>query len=99
VIYSKSQVDRAGQTLADALRLVVDGKATAIERSPELLRAIEIIDWWRGEHARPLSRVAANLRYYAGEHEAPRVAQRLKKFRNCSGRAASGAYPAAVGGE
>jgi putative GTP pyrophosphokinase len=78
--YSKSKVDRAGQTLADYLRTIVDSKASAIERSPEVIDAIEIIDWWRGEHAKPLSRVAANLRYYAAEHEAPAVAQRLKKF-------------------
>lgn len=78
--YSKSKVDRAGQTLADRLRIIIDGNMTAIERSPEVLHAVEIIDWWREEHAKPLSRVAANLRHYADEHEAPRVAQRLKKF-------------------
>jgi hypothetical protein len=80
MIYSKSRVDRAGQTLADYLRTIVDSKATTIERSPEVIDAIEIIDWWREEHAKPLSRVAANLRHYAAEHEAPTVAQRLKKF-------------------
>jgi GTP pyrophosphokinase len=77
---SKNKVDRAGQALADRLRMIVDDKTTAIERSPEILHAVEVIDWWREEHARPLSRVAVNLRDYAGEHEAPRVAQRLKKF-------------------
>lgn len=77
--YSKSKVDRAGQTLADHLRLAVGGEETVITRSPEVLEAIEIIDWWREGHARPLSRVAANLRRYAGEHEAPKVTQRLKK--------------------
>jgi putative GTP pyrophosphokinase len=60
--------------------MIVDAKTTAIERSPEILHAVEVIDWWREERARPLSRVTANLRHYAGEHEAPRVAQRLKKF-------------------
>jgi ppGpp synthetase/RelA/SpoT-type nucleotidyltranferase len=79
VPYSKSKVDRAGQTLADHLRPVIDGKKT-IERSPAILEAVEIIDWWREEHARPLSRVAANLRRYANQHEAPTVAQRLKRF-------------------
>lgn len=76
--YSKSKVDRAGQTFASELRKVDQGKT--IERSPAVLEAVEIIDWWREEHARPLSRVAANLRYYAGQHEAPKVTQRLKKF-------------------
>jgi putative GTP pyrophosphokinase len=79
VPYSKSRVDRAGQTLAEHLRLVIDEKKT-IERSPAVLEAVEIIDWWRSEHAKPLSRVASNLSDYAGEHEAPKVAQRLKKF-------------------
>jgi GTP pyrophosphokinase len=78
--YSKTQVDRAGQVLADRLRLVGEGKATVGQHSPELLRAVEIIDWWRDEHAKPLSRVAANLRYYAAEAGKPVVAQRLKKF-------------------
>lgn len=35
--------------------------------------------WWRGEHARPLSRVGANLRYYVVDEATPVVAQRLKK--------------------
>jgi hypothetical protein len=47
---------------------------------PELQQAIEVVDWWRESHARPLSRVAANLRYYAAEHGEPVVAQRLKKL-------------------
>ena len=51
--YSKNKVDKAGQTLADYLRTIVDSEATAIERSPEVLQAVEIIDWWRGEHAKP----------------------------------------------
>jgi hypothetical protein len=75
VPHSKSKVDRAGQTLADHLRLVVNGKRT-IERSRAVLEAVEIIDWWREEHARPLLRVAANLHQYADQHEAPKVAQR-----------------------
>lgn len=37
------------------------------------------MDWWRGEHAKPLSRVAANLRHYASQEGNPIVAQRLKK--------------------
>lgn len=46
----------------------------------QLEESIEIVEWWRREHAKPLSRVAANLRYYAAEQGAPVVAQRLKKF-------------------
>jgi putative GTP pyrophosphokinase len=85
VPYSKSRVDRAGQTLAEHLRLVVDEKRT-IERSPAVLEAVEIIDWWREEHARPLSRVAANLRRYADQHESPKVTQRLKRFPTVVGK-------------
>lgn len=74
--YSKSKVDRAGQLLVDLL--LVDSQ-TFVGRRVEFHDAIEILDWWRGEHARPLSRVAANLRHYAGREGKPIVAQRLKK--------------------
>lgn len=84
--YSKSKVNRAGQTFADRLRLVVDGKAVVGEQRSEVLEAVEIIEWWRGEHAKPLSRVAANLRHYAGEEGKPVVAQRLKKFPTIVGK-------------
>jgi hypothetical protein len=74
--FSKSRVDRAGQSLVDLL--LADNK-TVVDRRIEFHEAIEILDWWRGEHARPLSRVAANLRHYAGKEGKPIVAQRLKK--------------------
>ena len=54
--------------------------------TPELLEAVGIVDWWRAEHARPLSRVAANLRYYAAEEGNAVVAQRLKKFPTIAGK-------------
>ena len=76
VSYSKSRVDRAGQTLVD---LLTADNRTLIRRRAELLEAVEVTDWWRGEHAKPLSRVAANLRHYAGQEGKPIVAQRLKK--------------------
>jgi hypothetical protein len=78
--YSKTKVDRAGQILADRLRSVVDGTAIVGEPPSEVIDAVGVIEWWRGEHARPLSRVAANLRYYVSEHGEPAVTQRLKKF-------------------
>jgi hypothetical protein len=52
----------------------------------EIGKTVEVIDWWRGEHAKPPSRVAANLRYYAGEEGKPIVAQRLKKFPTITGK-------------
>jgi putative GTP pyrophosphokinase len=84
--YSKSKVDRAGQLLADRLRLVREGKAIVGEPPAEVVKAVEIIDWWRTEHAKPLSRVAASLRYYAGAEGKPIVAQRLKKFPTIAGK-------------
>jgi hypothetical protein len=76
VNYSKSRVDRAGQILVE---LLTADNRTLTRRHAELLKAVEITDWWRSEHAKPLSRVAANLRHYTGKEGKPIVAQRLKK--------------------
>ncbi|HVY97554.1 MAG TPA: RelA/SpoT domain-containing protein [Solirubrobacterales bacterium] len=84
--YSKTKVDRAGQRLAEALRLALAGDQEVGPDAPEVREAIEIVEWWRGAHARPLSRVAANLRYYAAEEGKPVVAQRLKKFPTIAGK-------------
>ena len=56
------------------------------EHPQELSEAIQTIKWWRGEHAKPLSRVAANLRYYAAQEGKPVVAQRLKKLPTIVGK-------------
>jgi len=79
VAYSKTQVNRAGAFLAEHRRLVAEDKQTAEEDLAKVIRALKIIDWWRGEHAKPLSQVAANLRYYAAEVGRPVIAQRLKR--------------------
>lgn len=50
------------------------------------MEAIGVIEWWRTEHARPLSRVAANLRYYVAEVGEPIVAQRLKRVPTIAGK-------------
>jgi putative GTP pyrophosphokinase len=84
--YSKSKVDRAGQLLADHLRAAAEGKRRVGHQRAELEEAIQIIEWWRGEHAKPLSRVAANLRHYASAQGKPVVAQRLKKFPTIAGK-------------
>lgn len=79
--FSKTQVDRAGRELSRFLAARLQGQSSeppAAERA-NLEEAIEVLEWWRGEHARPLSRVASNLRYYAAQHGTPTVAQRLKK--------------------
>lgn len=77
--YSKTKVNRAGATLSDVLRLAITEKALSEDLRKEGLEALEIVEWWRSEHARPLSQVAANLRYYAADEGKPIVAQRLKK--------------------
>jgi len=86
--YSKSKVDRAGQFFADQVDAVLEDPDRiedpgALEGIRE---AIDVIDWWRGEHAKPLSRVAANLRYYVSKEGDPIVAQRLKRGPTIAGK-------------
>ncbi len=46
----------------------------------QLLEAASLVSYWRELHAKPLSRVSANLRYYLAEPPGPVVvAQRLKR--------------------
>jgi hypothetical protein len=59
--YSKGEVNRAGRLIAE--NLPVTTQAEIDHRRA----AVEVVDWWRGEHAQPLTLVAANLRYYAAE--------------------------------
>lgn len=77
--FSKSEVNRAGVLIARELSRVKTVDEMTDREVDEAGAAIEVIDWWRGEHARPLSRVAANLRYYAAKEGPPVVAQRLKR--------------------
>lgn len=84
--YSKTRVDRAGQFLADAVRAASEGRRRVGQEISELEEAIRIVDWWRAEHALPLSTVAANLRSHVAEKGAPVVAQRLKKFPTIVGK-------------
>jgi hypothetical protein len=84
--YSKTRVDRAGQFLAEALGAAAAGERRVGQENAELVEAIRIVDWWRGVHAGPLSRVAANLRSYAAKEGEPIVAQRLKKFPTIAGK-------------
>jgi ppGpp synthetase/RelA/SpoT-type nucleotidyltranferase len=86
MVHSKSEVNRAGRLFADHLRSAAAGKGRVSYQRAELEEAIQIIEWWRGEHAKPLSLVAANLRYYAIEEGKPVVAQRLKKFPTLVGK-------------
>ena len=75
--YSKRAVNRAGERLRKS-----SGGGVRPPDDPELDAAREIVDYWRGLHAVPLSKVAAGLRYYlrkAGADERS-VTQRLKRF-------------------
>lgn len=86
--YSKTKVDRAGRFFADqisrsAAKPDYFGDPIVLGQARE---AIAVIEWWRSEHAKPLSRVAANLRYYVGETGTPLVAQRLKRVPTIAGK-------------
>ena len=78
--YSKSQVNRAGRHAAEIFEMArSNGLLSVKDRVDEFRAAVQVIEWWRGEHAKPLSRVAANLRYYVAQEGKPTVAQRLKR--------------------
>jgi GAF domain-containing protein len=74
--YSKSEVDRAGRALVELLEA---DRQTIFKRAMEFHEAVLTVNWWRGEHAKPLSRVAANLRHYAGKEGRPIVAQAIAR--------------------
>lgn len=85
--YSKNQVNRAGTLWSSRIRTVAaKGPEAEMQLTGPLVEALGIIDWWRSEHAKPLSRVAANLRYYAAAEGKPVVAQRLKKLPTMIGK-------------
>lgn len=86
MVHSKSEINRAGQLFADHLRAAAEGKRPVGHQRAEFQEATRIIEWWRSEHAKPLSRVAANLGRYASEAGEPVVAQRLKKFPTIAGK-------------
>jgi putative GTP pyrophosphokinase len=86
VAHSKTKVNRAGTFFAERVRLAAEGRRAIGEQRADVVEALEIIEWWRGKHAKPLSRVAANLRYYAAEEGKPVVAQRLKRVPTIAGK-------------
>ena len=85
--FSKGQVNRAGAFLLELReRVRVEGAERALRATDEaaIEAAREALEWWRSLHARPLSTVAANLRYHVSKAEAQvdgrvEVAQRLKR--------------------
>jgi putative GTP pyrophosphokinase len=95
--FTKGQVDRAGKLLLDlAKRIPVEGEAAVVEAlggDEKLEEAWQTLTWWRSLHARPLSSVAANLRYHVEKADARmegriEVAQRLKRMDTIIGKLA-----------
>lgn len=85
---SKTKVDRAGRLFADQISRYAEDPdhfddPSALDQARE---AVAVIEWWRSEHAKPLSRVAANLRCYVAEAGKPVVAQRLKRVPTIAGK-------------
>jgi putative GTP pyrophosphokinase len=94
--FTKGEVNRAGElVLALRERMQRDGPARGIAEfdEEELERAWEALRWWRSLHARPLSTVAANLRYHVDRGDALvrgriEVTQRLKRLDTLIGKLA-----------
>jgi ppGpp synthetase/RelA/SpoT-type nucleotidyltranferase len=75
-----------GQLLGFRERMRAGEAAPTLSATDEaaLESAREALEWWRSLHARPLSTVAANLRYHVAKAEAEvdervEVTQRLKR--------------------
>lgn len=85
--FAKGEVNRAGElllTLRDRLRDEGDHVIAEFDEA-ELDRAWDALTWWRSLHARPLSTVAANLRYHVDQANGRilgriEVTQRLKRL-------------------
>jgi putative GTP pyrophosphokinase len=80
--FTKGEVDRAGQILRRWYARDRAADTEDLEAGPDgLAEATIAVTWWRGLHARPLSRVAADLRRHVGAEVPGRidVTQRLKR--------------------
>lgn len=85
---SKEAVNRAGRRLAGVLKVLREGNAgliSALEErdGDEIDEAFALVDWWRSQHAKPLTSVGANLRHYVKPHGYQGhilVTQRLKRL-------------------
>lgn len=82
--FSGGEIRRAGDRLRelDAGLRAGDARVLSALRGGAFNPAIDAVDVWRSQHAKPLARVNAGLRYYmrhAGAGD-PQVSQRLKRF-------------------
>ena len=92
--FTKGEVNRAGELMLDLRdRTRRDGWPRAVGESgaDALDRAWAALTWWRGLHARPLSSVAANLRYHVDQADGRvlgriEVTQRLKRLSTLIGK-------------
>ena len=86
-VYTNGEVNRAGQLLRRfyAQPPAAEGEDAFVGFDvDELVDAMIAVTWWRSLHAKPLSRVAANLRYHVGAEQAEvsgriDITQRLKR--------------------
>jgi ppGpp synthetase/RelA/SpoT-type nucleotidyltranferase len=86
--FTKGDVNRAGTVMLarrEALTAEDADRAVARLDEAELDRAWAALTWWRSLHARPLSTLAANLRYHVDQADGRvagriEVTQRLKRL-------------------
>lgn len=78
---SKGRIDRAGRLRAEFLVRWREVGNDALQEfaTGDIVEADGLIALWRSLHARPLSIVGANLRYYLREQAPSITAQRLKR--------------------
>lgn len=91
--FSKSEIDRSGRLLSEVRIAMRKRGPDAIEDWPldAVAKALRAVTWWRLAHARPLSSVAANLRYHVGKERGYvdgriDVGQRLKRLPTMIGK-------------
>jgi hypothetical protein len=85
---SKEAVNRAGRRLAGVLAALREEDRETIadledRNTDEIDEAFALVDWWRSQHAAPLTSVGANLRHYVKPHGHQGhilVTQRLKRL-------------------
>jgi len=81
---TREAVNRAGRLVAELpAAYKADDNETLdrleIDERQRLEEAVEIIEWWRSLHAKPLTSLSANLRHYLKEQGPVVVTQRLKR--------------------
>lgn len=92
-MFSKSEIDRSGVLLRDVQIAIRDRGTDAVFdwQQEDVEGALSAVTWWRLAHARPLSKVAANLRYHVEKEDGYvdgriDVTQRLKRLPTMIGK-------------